>query len=409
MMPPLRNFGFDWESLRPTIYFKSSETMGEVKEKSVDLVVTSPPYGSIKDYGVQGQIGFTDSFEEYFKRLKHVWIECWRVLKPGSRLVVNVGDQYLRKTAHKRYRILPIGAQIILDCISIGFDFLGDVIWQKISTTNTSGGCSLMGSLFYPNNGLFTFDYEHVLIFKKTGVPTSKVSPELREYSKIPLDEWKRWFIGHWRFPGVAQKEHIAMFPEELPHRIIRMFSVVGDVILDPFTGSGTTLKVAQSLLRRSIGYEINPHFKETIQQKITEARPDLFLDYQFLLNAILSSDRYIIDIPFSRQKGVTCLQDKITHTHIVLDYLLNDALDKEGEQQLLEKKLGENPFQNYRCRQEEWASVDHYIIVVNPAFNTSVEIPSYPRPYGLVSYHEIITCAGNAENLGKILSPNKV
>ncbi len=401
----LRNFGLDWDTLCPVTHIKSSEIMTEVGEETVDLVVTSPPYGSIKDYGIDGQIGFTDSFEDYFARLKQVWSECWRVLKPGSRLVVNVGDQYLRKTEHERYRIVPIGAQITIDCMGLGFDFLGDVIWQKVSTTNTTGGCSLMGSLFYPNNGLFTFDYEHVLIFKKVGATASKVAPDLREYSKIPLDEWKRWFTGHWRFPGVVQKEHIAMFPEELPHRIIRMFSVVNDTILDPFAGSGTTLKVAQSLLRRSIGYEINPQFASIIQRKMGEAKPDLFPDYQLLLNAILSSDRFALDIGFSRQKGVTCFQDPVGGTRLVLDYLVNDAPDASGEQQLLDKKLEENPFQSYQKGLKDWASVDRYIIVVNPSFETPVNAPSCPRPYGVVIFKDVTTHAGDADHLSELFS----
>ncbi len=405
MTPSLRNFGLDWDSLRPVTHIKSSEKMSEVGDASVDLVVTSPPYGSIKDYGIDGQIGFADSFEHYFARLKRVWAECGRVLKPGSRLVVNVGDQYLRKTEHERYRIVPIGAQITLDCMGIGFDFLGDVIWQKMSTTNTTGGCSLMGSLFYPNNGLFTFDYEHVLIFKKVDSAVSKVAPDLREYSKIPLDEWKRWFTGHWRFPGVVQKEHIAMFPEELPHRIIRMFSAVGDTVLDPFAGSGTTLKVAHCLLRRSIGYEINPQFESVIQQKVGEATPHLFPDYQLLLNAILSSDRYALDINFSRQKGVTCFQDQVKGSRLVLDYLVNDATEDSGEQQLLDKKLEENPFQSYQNGLKDWASVDRYIVVVNPGFKTPVKASLCSRPYGVVSYEEITTHVGDTKYLGRIFS----
>jgi DNA modification methylase len=401
----LRNFGLDWDSLRPVTYIKSSENMAEVGEATVDLVVTSPPYGSIKDYGIAGQIGFADSFEDYFARLKRVWSECWRVLKAGGRLVVNVGDQYLRKTEHERYRIVPIGAQITLDCIQIGFDYLGDVIWQKVSTTNTTGGCSLMGSLFYPNNGLFTFDYEHLLIFKKVGATVSNAPPEMREYSKIPLDEWKRWFTGHWRFPGVVQKEHIAMFPEELPHRIIRMFSAVGGMVLDPFVGSGTTLKVAQSLLRRSIGYEINPSFEPIIKQKISEAQPNLFSDYQLLLNSILSSDQYTIDLGFSRQKGVTCLQDQVGGVRLVLDYLFNDTLDPVEEQSLLEKKMEENPFQSYQKGLKDWAAVDRYIVLVNPSFKIPVQIPPSSRPYGAVAFGDVLAHAGNPDYLRRIFS----
>ena len=216
-----------FEFFDPIVYFKSSENMEELEDNSVQLIITSPPYARIKDYGTEEQIGFNDSFDQYFNRLKSVWKECYRVLESQSRLIINVGDQYLRTSEYGRYRILSIASRIIEDCVNIGFDFLGDLIWQKVSTTNTTGGCSLMGSLYYPRNGLITYDYEHILIFKKHKGKAKKIDLERKELSKISLTEWKKWFIGHWRFSGVIQKEHIAMFPEELPYRLIRMFSFI--------------------------------------------------------------------------------------------------------------------------------------------------------------------------------------
>ncbi|MHA1144690.1 MAG: DNA-methyltransferase, partial [Candidatus Helarchaeota archaeon] len=244
--------------------------MQEVEDASVHLIITSPPYGSIKDYGIKDQIGFMDGFDNYIQRLTSVWKECYRVLEPQCRLVINVGDQYLRKTEHERYRIFSIHSAIIEECLTIGFDYLGDIIWQKISTTNTTGGCSLMGSIYYPRNGLLTYDYEHILIFKKWSGKERKVNERKKELSKICLDEWKNWYNGHWTFPGIQQREHVAMFPEELPYRIIRMFSHVGDTVLDPFVGSGTTLKVAMQLKRKGIGYEINRDFKQIIEKKLS-------------------------------------------------------------------------------------------------------------------------------------------
>ena len=158
---------FPFEPSEPQVYFKSAEAMSEVVDNSVGVIITSPPYGQIKDYGIADQIGFDDSFPTYFARLKTVWKECYRVLQPQRRMIINVGDQYLRANEYGRYRVLSIAAQIIQDCQELGFDYLGDIIWQKISTTNTSGGCSLMGSLFYPPNGLATFDYEAHSHFQK--------------------------------------------------------------------------------------------------------------------------------------------------------------------------------------------------------------------------------------------------
>ena len=158
--------------------------MEELEDNSIQLIVTSPPYGKIKDYGSEEQIGYYDSFEDYFTRLRKVWKECYRVLEPQCRMVINIGDQYLRTAKYGRYRILSIASKIIDDCSELGFDFLGDIIWQKISTTNTTGGCSLMGSIYYPRNGLLTFDYEHVLIFKKHKGKEKKISREIKELSK---------------------------------------------------------------------------------------------------------------------------------------------------------------------------------------------------------------------------------
>lgn len=133
---------------------------------------------------------------------------------------------------------------------------------------NTSGGANVMGSYPYPPNGMIEIDYEFILIFKKHG-KSPKVSPEIKEKSVLTKEEWKEYFSGHWYFKGEKQTEHEAMFPDELPYRLIKMFSFVGDTVLDPFLGSGTTLKVALELERNGIGYEINPDFLEVINKKL--------------------------------------------------------------------------------------------------------------------------------------------
>ena len=287
--------------------------MEEVLDDSIQLIVTSPPYGKIKDYGNQNQIGFVGTFDDYFKRLKQVWSECYRILEPQCRMVINIGDQYLRTSEFGRYRILSIASKIITDCLELGFDFLGDIVWQKISTTNTTGGCTLMGSIYYPRNGLITYDYEHILIFKKyQGKCKRNVDPIIKEMSKIPLSEWKKWFTGHWKFPGVVQKEHIAMFPEELPYRIIRMFSYIGDTVLDPFLGSGTTLKVAKSLFRHGIGYELNEGYKKIVDNKVKSSEPGLFRDYQFLMYKLYKkAQSEKIEIQIEKQKKRDSVPEK--------------------------------------------------------------------------------------------------
>ncbi|MFX1409983.1 MAG: DNA-methyltransferase [Promethearchaeota archaeon] len=358
----------------PEVYYKSSENMNELKDNSIQLIITSPPYGKIKDYGSEEQIGYYDSFEEYFQRLKQVWKECYRVLEPKCRMIINIGDQYLRTSKFGRYHILSISSKIVNDCLSLGFDFLGDIIWQKISTTNTTGGCSLMGSIYYPRNGLLTFDYEHILIFKKHEGKRRNVDHRIKELSKISLSEWKKWFVGHWKFPGVMQKEHIAMFPEELPYRVIRMFSFLGDIVLDPFVGSGTTLKVAKSLFRKGVGYEIHKNFKEIIKLKIEQAKPGIFKDYQYLLYKIYKkSQRENFEINFDKQKqkGITVLRSH-DRNEIILDYLFieDEYLDDESITHLFNTKLEENTVQNYLMEKEKWTEYMNYIVVLNSTFS---------------------------------------
>lgn len=125
-----------------------------------------------------------------------------------------------------------------------------------------------MGSYPYPPNGMIEIDYEFILVFKKPGT-MKEVPKEIKEISKLTKEEWKEYFTGHWKFGGEKQINHEAMFPEELPKRLIKMYSFVGDTVLDPFVGSGTTVKVALELKRNAIGYEINEDFVETIKEKI--------------------------------------------------------------------------------------------------------------------------------------------
>lgn len=244
--------------------------MHYVADASVQLVVTSPPYWQLKDYGSEHQIGWGDSYEEYINHLNLVWAECHRVLENGCRLCVNIGDQFARAVYYGRYKVIPIKTEIIKCCEVLGFDYMGTIIWQKTATTNPSGGGAVMGSFPYPRNGIVKVDYESILLFKKTGAP-AKQNParHIKEQSRLTNEEWNAYFSGHWRFVGERQNKHLAMFPPELPKRLIKMFSFVGETVLDPFLGSGTTSLSASRLMRNSIGYEINPDFRAIIEQKL--------------------------------------------------------------------------------------------------------------------------------------------
>lgn len=258
------------------IIFGDSRSLNQVKDKSVQLIITSPPYWQLKDYGAEDQIGFNDSYEEYINNLNLVWKECNRVLADGCRLCINIGDQFARSVYYGRYKVIPIRTEIIRFCELLGMDYMGAIIWQKTTTMNTSGGGAIMGSFPYPRNGILKMDYEFILLFKKLG-NAPKPTPQQKAASEMTKEEWSQYFSSHWNFNGVKQMGHIAMFPEELPKRLIKMFSFVGETVLDPFAGSGTTSLAAKHLGRNSIGYEINKEFAPFIREKLCADQINLY------------------------------------------------------------------------------------------------------------------------------------
>lgn len=258
-----------------------SRNLSRIKDKSVHLIITSPPYWQLKDYGNDGQIGFHDSYESYINNLNAVWAECYRVLHDGCRLCINIGDQFARSVYYGRYKVIPIRTEIIRFCETLGMDYMGAVIWQKQTTMNTTGGGAVMGSFPYPRNGILKIDYEFILIFKKQGkapVPTI----EQKKLSEMSKEEWNTFFASHWNFGGAKQDGHIAVFPEELPRRLIKMFSFAGETVFDPFMGSGTTALAARNLQRNSIGYEINSDFRQYYEQKVVSSLSFKEAEYSF-------------------------------------------------------------------------------------------------------------------------------
>lgn len=278
-----------------------SRNLLELHEESIDLVVTSPPYWHIRDYGVDNQIGYNQSLHEYLKDLYSVWKETYRVLKPGCRLCINIGDQFLRSAVYGRYKIVPLHSEVIGQCERIGFDYMGSIIWQKKTTINTTGGATVMGSFPYPRNGIIEIDYEFILIFKKTG--KQSIDREKKERSRLSKEEWKEYFSSHWTFSGERQSEHDAMFPVELPKRLIRMFSIIDDTILDPFAGSGSTIKAAIEQERSAVGYEINERFLPVMLDKIGARNQDKQSKFVHEIQrrtdaAVLENTDYIPSIP---------------------------------------------------------------------------------------------------------------
>lgn len=252
-----------------TLINGDSRSLSLISDQSVHLIITSPPYWQLKDYENDSQIGFHDSYENYINNLNMVWAECNRVLHDGCRLCINIGDQFARSVYYGRYKVIPIRTEIIRFCETIGMDYMGAIIWQKQTTMHTTGGGSVMGSFPYPRNGILKIDYEFILIFKKQGkAPVPNI--EQRQGSEMTKEEWNTFFASHWNFSGAKQDGHLAVFPEELPRRLIKMFSFVGETVFDPFMGSGTTALAARNLQRNSIGYEINPDYRKYYEEKLS-------------------------------------------------------------------------------------------------------------------------------------------
>ena len=319
-----------------------SRKMTAQENADLHLVITSPPYWQLKDYGTENQIGYNDSYEEYINNLNLVWKESYRVLNNGCRLCVNIGDQFARSVYYGRYKVIPIRTEIIKFCEAIGFDYMGAVIWQKKTTSNTTGGASLMGSYPTPRNGILSIDYEFILLFKKLGTPI-KPNKELKEQSKMTKEEWKEYFAGHWNFGGTKQDGHIAMFPEELPKRLVKMFSFVGDTVLDPFLGSGTTSLASRNLNRNSVGYEMNPDFIPYIKRKLDINQGDIFdSEYSFVKQGNISTD--------------------FNNEIIKLPYIFKDfhKFDKKTDPKKLQ--FGSKIDQNGSTRREEYYSVKEII-----------------------------------------------
>ncbi len=249
----------------------NSKQMDLVPDESVHLVVTSPPYWNLKDYGNDDAIGQSSStYEEYLESLYAVFKECVKKLVPDGKLIVNIMPILLPgKTSKFKRRV----TKTVITDLEEFMNSLGNMyfhslyIWDKRKAVRFSS----WGSYPYPPNLLSTYPYEWIIVFSKSG-KRSRVSKEIKEASKITHEEFTDWVQNSiWDFqPASAKQEgHPAPFPEELPRRCIRLYSFVGDSVLDPFAGSGTTLKVARELGRNSIGYELNPEYEPIIRAKI--------------------------------------------------------------------------------------------------------------------------------------------
>jgi site-specific DNA-methyltransferase (adenine-specific) len=235
------------------VHCKSSEAMRELPGDSVHLMVTSPPYNASKEYDADLNLS------EYLDMLGRVWQETYRVLVPGGRACVNVAN-----LGRKPY--IPLHSYIIAQMLEIGFLMRGEVIWNKASSASPS---TAWGSWKSAANPVLRDVHEYILVFSKGGFSQKRRGAE----STISREEFLEWTKSVWTFPAVSAKKvgHPAPFPEELPHRLVQLYTFKGDVVLDPFAGSGTTCRVAKVDGRSFIGYEINPEYAALANRRIEE------------------------------------------------------------------------------------------------------------------------------------------
>lgn len=270
------------------IYFKNSQKMSDVKNETVDLIITSPPYFNIKDYAKNGyqdeihsknhtnQIGDIKNYKTFIQELQKVWKECERVLKPNGKLIINTPLVPMKKkefTTHYNRHIFDLNADIQTSIIyrkNTEMFLFDTYIWNR---TNTSKSL-MFGSYPYPRNFYAQNTSEFITVYVKDGMPKNGLPSDIKEKSKLSQKEWVEYTKQIWDIPipnksDLAFGEHSAIMPEEIVKRCVKLFSFIGDTVLDPFAGSGTTLKVAKQLKRNYIGYEIMDNYRQIIEKKL--------------------------------------------------------------------------------------------------------------------------------------------
>lgn len=255
--------------------------MADLPSDSVHLVVTSPPYWTLKEYRkCEGQLGFVADYEKFLLEVNKVWQECWRLLIPGGRLIVVVGDVCLsRRNNGGRHMVMPLHASIQEHCRTIGFDNLAPIFWYKIANAKyevENGSAGFLGKPYEPN-AVVKNDVEYILMQRKPG-GYRKPTVSTRILSLISAENHQMWFQQIWSdVTGASTKHHPAPFPLELAERLVRMFSFVGDTVLDPFLGTGTTSLAAATWGRNSIGIEVDEHYFDMAVSRLANSTNRLF------------------------------------------------------------------------------------------------------------------------------------
>lgn len=268
------------------VYFKSSKNMSEIGDNSIDLIITSPPYFNIKDYSKDGKqeqkhsdskeqdLGNFNDYNEFIDSLLEVWIECERILTPNGKLVVNTPLIPMKKsefTTHYNRHIFNLDADIQHSIVNKTNLFLYDIyIWNRTNSTKNL----MFGSYPHPGNFYAQNTSEFISIFVKDGKSKKRTKDE-KEQNTLTQDEWTNYTKQIWDIPipnkgDLAFGKHSAIMPEEIVKRCVKLFTYKNDIVLDPFCGSGTTLKVAKQLGRQYVGYELYENYSEIINEKLS-------------------------------------------------------------------------------------------------------------------------------------------
>ncbi|MCZ7593416.1 MAG: site-specific DNA-methyltransferase [Kiritimatiellae bacterium] len=264
-------------------------------DESIHLVITSPPYWNLKRYNdTPEQLGHIAEYDEFLLEIEKVWRHALRVLVPGGRLVCVVGDVCVSRKRFGRHLVFPLHADICVMCRKMGFDNLNPIIWHKISNASyeVTSGSKFLGKPYEPN-AIIKNDMEFILMQRKPG-GYRRPTNEQRDSSRISKDEFDKWFQQIWTIPGASTKNHPAPFPVELARRLVRMFSFTGDTVLDPFSGTGSTMIAAMRTGRNSIGVEIDPDYCRTIAKYLKAEAQDLFSTSQLYFEKLVGKKDFL-------------------------------------------------------------------------------------------------------------------
>lgn len=268
------------------VYFEDSRNMSALSNDSVQLVVTSPPYFNIKDYSLDGlqskriskpkagQIGDIADYDRYIEQMLTIWKECARVLEPNGKLVINVPIMPMLKSqysTHYNRHVFDIASDIQQSILrsKIGLYLLDVYVWERTNPTKKL----MFGSYPHPSNFYAQNTVEFLTVYVKDGKPRKRTEKD-KALSKLTQKEWVEFTKQVWRIPVPSKGDkgygkHSALMPEEIARRLVKLYSFANDVVLDPFAGSGTTLRVAKELGRRFVGYEIEPAYRSVIEAKL--------------------------------------------------------------------------------------------------------------------------------------------